>query len=392
MKKLKSLTIYIALTIVIGTPAYAEINEGLIAYYPFDGNSIDIVAGNNGTEYNGVSYVNGIRNGAVSFDGVDDYIDVISDGTIINTYDNDYSFSGWIKPISKDAYVLLIGTQFGVNYAGPSIYFGDDSLGKNFRFYSGNSVRAPYLSGISLNEWYHVVGISYTNKNLKLYINGQEVASGYFNNHVNSTITYMRFGGKDNGNRYIEAMVDEIRIYNRAISLVEIQELYNQGNDFDGDGFYADVDCNDTDPSTYPGAPELCDGIDNDCDEITPDDEFDFNGNTYLDCSECDELDVLRSENIHLKALIDNLNLELAAVNDRNAVLELANETLDKSVVSGGYGLGEIQRLISLPKGQRRSSVKFTGQLAEQVQTTINMILAPPGQNVKQALSNDNKK
>jgi hypothetical protein len=41
--------------------------------------------------------------------------------------------------------------------------------------------------------------------------------------------------------------------------------------DVDGDGFLAAVDCEDLDPCTHPGAPETCDGIDNDCDALTDD-------------------------------------------------------------------------------------------------------------------------
>ncbi len=54
--------------------------------------------------------------------------------------------------------------------------------------------------------------------------------------------------------------------------------------DADGDGFAEDVDCDDDDPATYPGADELCDGVDNDCNGLVDDDPGDADGDGYDDC------------------------------------------------------------------------------------------------------------
>lgn len=70
-----------------------------------------------------------------------------------------------------------------------------------------------------------------------------------------------------------------------------------RGVDADADGFCTDSDCDDASPATYPGAPELCDGRNNDCDDAAwpsplPD-EIDGDGDgAYLCSGECDDGEV----------------------------------------------------------------------------------------------------
>ena len=63
--------------------------------------------------------------------------------------------------------------------------------------------------------------------------------------------------------------------------------------DADSDGFsICDGDCDDTEPGTYPGAPEPCDGLDNDCDDLVDEDPQDLDGDGITDCDgDCDDDD-----------------------------------------------------------------------------------------------------
>jgi hypothetical protein len=67
--------------------------------------------------------------------------------------------------------------------------------------------------------------------------------------------------------------------------------VYDPFIDADGDGFLAGDDCDDTDPERYPGAPEVADGKDNDCDGAVDEDTTDADGDTFVLAVDCNDSD-----------------------------------------------------------------------------------------------------
>ena len=92
-----------------------------------------------------------------------------------------------------------------------------------------NSVNMPGFSP-GLNTWYHVVG-TYDNSSMKLYVNGTLVDSYSADGNIDyDPVPYGAYIGlfKDNNEaNYFDGLIDEVQIWNRALSWEEINASYN---------------------------------------------------------------------------------------------------------------------------------------------------------------------
>jgi hypothetical protein len=235
MKKLTFLTaILLATTTFAQVPNYVPTN-GLVGWWPFNGNANDESGnGNNGT-VNGATLTsdrNGIANMAYSFDGVNDKISSINPNL-----NNVYSISFWYYLNTND-FQYPIG--FGINnlntsdaYKGYGIGYSSTAppcLGLNSSkifVYDAVSTCNTWLESTSISNiqiWQNIV-ITKINNLTKIYKNGVfDISSS---NLSLQGINNLCFGARSDNFAFFNGKLDDIGIWNRALTQQEITNLYN---------------------------------------------------------------------------------------------------------------------------------------------------------------------
>lgn len=285
--KMKKLFVTLLLSCMFGGYASAGSNDGLVAYYPLNGNANDVIGVTNGVAYNDVTYVDGVLGLAACFNGTNSYIELPINMSVIFSIGHPVSFSMWFKSSpamsapSNSTNALILGADPG---GGPDFAAVIDSgynipeyYGKlKVRLYGGDAnqlsgnVAVSYNSVID-NQWHHVAWGT-NGQDAFFYIDGKAQGEvplpGQYSREVK-----LLLGARAGFRNLFEGSIDEVYIYNRAITTHEIQELYAVGTDSDGDGYSAIVDCNDNDPLINPEEIEIpgntidenCDGDLGDC-------------------------------------------------------------------------------------------------------------------------------
>jgi peptidoglycan hydrolase-like protein with peptidoglycan-binding domain len=232
MKKLIILLLIFPIIFVFDVNSFADLNDGLVAYYPFNGNAND-ESGNGyfGTEHGGIIYVDGVAGQAVKLDGVDGFIE--SSYYPVFKDKEPFSISLWIKGNEQVNSVYLYGFK-KANKSGIGIFNGTEETNRYFYMFDDNRLVGKancfYTSNILDNSWHHIVAVRNT-KRVSLYIDGKfitgtlDITSG-----INlSPSRWIAIGANNheihNVHGFFDGVIDEFRIYNRALTIAEIQEL-----------------------------------------------------------------------------------------------------------------------------------------------------------------------
>lgn len=217
-----------------GTIIRPVMNSGLVGYWDFQEGAGDKAYdksgnGNHGTLTNmdpNTDWVDGQIGQALDFDGSDDYVDCGSDSSITNIND-EFTGSAWIHREGGDEGDRVISIRDDSNNRGYIL------SGKGVEFFesTGNKHDLVNDSWAALNEWYHIVAVkedTETQSIIKIYKNGELLDSVSETKWDIGSSDDSAIMGSDpcNSLHLFNGQIDEVRIYNRALSDSEIERLY----------------------------------------------------------------------------------------------------------------------------------------------------------------------
>ncbi len=217
-------------------PAKYEVGEtltlwtqasGLVGYWPFENSLSDNSGlGFNGTWY-GTStsrYVPGkVGFSAGFFNGSSDYVDIPYNQSLSIT--NSATLSGWIFSTSTSAYQSIVGIQNAHRFL--AVGGGNAMNG----WWNTSLLDAAYTGYACnyLNGW-HYAALTYTSSDgyLRLYCDGLPVGSKYYGGTLAVSTNDTTIGVRSQSlNLYVAGSIDDVRVYSRALSTSEIQNIYN---------------------------------------------------------------------------------------------------------------------------------------------------------------------
>lgn len=198
---------------------------GLVSWWRGENNANDSIGGNNGTLQGGTTFVAGKSGQAFSFDGIDDFVSIPPTAGIIDNGPGTIEL--WFKANAvpsghlKYGYLYVQGNT--ANGADLRIYlYGDGTInfvgndGTNYDF----NISIPFTDTAS---WHHVAGV-WSATDTRFYLDGVLIGTDSSINMGSFIPNEITIGSGRFDNSYFNGLIDEVRIYHRTLSGVEVSE------------------------------------------------------------------------------------------------------------------------------------------------------------------------
>jgi len=236
MKTAKTSLLFVAVLGLLALCGSARAADGMVSYWRFDEESgttaYDSVGANDGTLINGPFWTTGQVDGALSFDGVDDYVDCGSDSSLSFSNTVPLTLEAWVYnnldipeygPPSSETFRIILerSTAWANGYAFQYCYYSGYG-------YPGYMVWAGFYSGregftnyqILANQWYHLAAV-YNGTDWVIYINGVAQTTTNIGSGSGVVSTTLLIGkSKPDSTRLHNGIIDEVRIWDEALTCI----------------------------------------------------------------------------------------------------------------------------------------------------------------------------
>ena len=193
--------------------AWSPTSLSPVAWWQGDGNALDSASTNNGTWTGTESYTNGVNAQAFNFSRTN----YVSDGSAFSP--TQLTMCAWVRiPSAQTTYARIVGCESKWSVL---VSAAD---GKGLRFFGSGLDAAFPVGSLNYGEWTHVV-VTYDTQ-LKLYTNGAYASALALASLTSATGTPLIIGNRVGADRGLVGAVDDVLIFDRALTQSEITQLY----------------------------------------------------------------------------------------------------------------------------------------------------------------------
>jgi len=203
------------------------LSSGLVAAYSFNEGSGTTVAdssgnANTGTISNATWTTQGKFGNALVFNGTNALVTVNNSASLQLT--TGMTLEAWVYPtVTLSGWTDVVYKQVDIYYLEAESGVGAPATGGTF---AGTPATIYGTSAVPANSWTHLAA-TYDGAMLRLYVNGVQVSSHAQTGAISSSANPVQIGGDTIYGQYFQGRIDEVRIYNRALSQAEIQTDMN---------------------------------------------------------------------------------------------------------------------------------------------------------------------
>ena len=207
---------------------YALRDDSCVLHLPMNEGSGSVVYdysryGNNG-QIVGANWTTGKFGKALSFDGVDDYVEISSPSGI--SKHTQLTLALWtyiVGPNSENIDEVLFASHPSSAHFKLQYFYDEKKV--RFVFYDGSNT-VPYVTNFSLDNSWHFITVTANGSTACLYIDAELKECVDISSVTGGTPTVLRIGAYSSTVAHTNGTIDQVRIYNRALSEEEIKMLY----------------------------------------------------------------------------------------------------------------------------------------------------------------------